>query len=109
MSAKSFGERYPDSPSLNGANPITGAEALAQNFDHYNTFTEYSLRQVLDYTGFRDITVIPLKLYVFYGNPLNYAGMLLDALNNMYFSLNFKLYGKSNRIFSKKIAAICRR
>ena len=95
--------------SLNGANPITGAEALAQNFDHYNTFTEYSFRQILDYSGFRNITVIPLKLYVFYGNPLNYAGMLLDALNNLYFSLNFKLYGKSNRIFSKKIAAICRR
>jgi SAM-dependent methyltransferase len=95
--------------SLNGANPITGSEALAQNFDHYNTFTEYSLRQILEYTGFKDITVIPLKLYVFYGNPLNYAGMLLDALNNLYFSLNFRLYGKSNRIFSKKIAAICRR
>ena len=30
--------------ALNGANPITGAEALAQNFDHYNTFTEYTLR-----------------------------------------------------------------
>jgi 2-polyprenyl-3-methyl-5-hydroxy-6-metoxy-1,4-benzoquinol methylase len=95
--------------SLNGANPITGAEALAQNFDHYNTFTESSLRQILEYKSFRDITVVPLKLYVFYENPLNYAGMLLDALNNLYFSLNFKLYGKSNRIFSKKIAAICRR
>ena len=95
--------------SLNGANPITGAEALAQNFDHYNTFTEYSLRQILDHSGFRNITVIPLRLYVFYGNPLNYAGMLLETLNNMYFRLNFKLYGKSNRIFSKKIAAICRR
>jgi 2-polyprenyl-3-methyl-5-hydroxy-6-metoxy-1,4-benzoquinol methylase len=95
--------------SLNGANPITGAEALAQNFDHYNTFTESSLRQILEYISFRDITVIPLKLYVFYGNPLNYAGMLLNAMNNLYFSLNFKLYGKSNRIFSKKIAAICHR
>ena len=82
---------------------------MAQNFDHYNTFTESSLRQILEYKDFRDITVIPLKLYVFYRNPLNYAGMLLDALNNLYFSLNFKLYGKSNRIFSKKIAAICRR
>ena len=95
--------------SLNGANPITGAEALAQNFDHYNSFTESSLRQILEYSGFREISVIPLKLYVFYRNPLNYAGMFLDTLNNLYFSLNFRLYGKSNRIFSKKIAAICRR
>jgi SAM-dependent methyltransferase len=30
---------------LNGANPITGSEALAQNVDHFNTFTEYSLRR----------------------------------------------------------------
>jgi SAM-dependent methyltransferase len=95
--------------SLNGANPITGAEALAQNFDHYNTFTESSLRQILEFSGFRQISVFALKLYVFYGNPLNYAGMLLEALNNAYFSLNFKLYGKFNRIFSKKIAAVCRR
>ena len=38
---------------LNGANPITGAEALAQNFDHYNTFTEYTLRQVLEQLALR--------------------------------------------------------
>ena len=37
--------------SLNGANPLTGSEALAQNFDHYNTFTEYSLRQILQYSN----------------------------------------------------------
>lgn len=93
--------------SLNGANPITGAEALAQNFDHYNTFTEYSLRQVLEHAGFEKIFVFPLKLYVFYKNPLNYIGMMLTSLHNLYFGLNFKLYGKFNRIFSKKIAAVC--
>ncbi|MCJ7590407.1 MAG: class I SAM-dependent methyltransferase [Woeseiaceae bacterium] len=38
--------------ALNGANLITGAEALAQNFDHQNTFTEYSLNQVLEHVGF---------------------------------------------------------
>ncbi|TFH30160.1 MAG: class I SAM-dependent methyltransferase, partial [Deltaproteobacteria bacterium] len=52
--------------SLNGANPITGSEALAQNFDHYNTLTEYSLRQILEHTGFGDVNVFPLNLYVFY-------------------------------------------
>lgn len=93
--------------SLNGANPITGSEALAQNFDHFNTFTEYSLRQVLDYAGFHVIKVIPLNLYVFYGNPLNYIGIVLDRINTFYFRFNFALYGKSNRIFTKKIAAIC--
>ncbi len=95
--------------SLNGANPITGAEALAQNFDHYNSFTEYSLRQVLEYSSFRDIKVIPLNLYVFYTNPLNYIAILLDRINTLIFRFNFKLYGKFNRIFTKKIGAICRK
>lgn len=95
--------------SLNGANPITGSEALAQNFDHYNTFTDYSLRQVLEYSGYTDIKVIPLNLYVFYSNPLNYVGILLDRLNTLFFRFNFMLYGKANKIFTKKIAAIVKK
>jgi SAM-dependent methyltransferase len=94
--------------SLNGANPITGSEALAQNFDHYNTFTEYSLRQVLEYSGFDEVTVFPLNLYVFYNNPLNYVALLADRINALLFRINFVLYGKKNRIFTKKIAAICK-
>lgn len=95
--------------SLNGANPLTGSEALAQNVDHYNTFTEYSLRQVLAYAHFRDIRVFPLNLYIFYENPVNYVGMALNALLNVVFRLGFIFYGKENKIFSKKIAATCRK
>jgi SAM-dependent methyltransferase len=95
--------------SMNGANPITGAEGLALNFDHYNTFTEYSMRQVLGHTGFRGIEVFPLRLYVFYKNPLNYVGMVAESLLNLAFRLSFVFYGKSNRIFTKKIAAIGRK
>ena len=94
---------------LNGANPITGAEALSQNFDHFNTFTEYSLRQVLEYCGFQGVEVLPLKLYVFYKNPLNYVGLAVTAALDLCFKIFFKLYGKSNRIFTKKIAAVCRK
>ncbi len=95
--------------SLNGANPITGSEALAQNFDHYNTFTDYSLKQVLEHTGFKDIKVIPLNLYIFFENPFNYVGMMLDKLLNLIFMMSFIFYGKKNRLFSKKIAAICKK
>jgi len=94
---------------LNGANPITGAEALAQNFDHYNTFTEYTLRQVLQFCGFQEIRIIPLNLYVFYSNPLNYLLIVLDKLYSLFFTFSFMLYGKSNRIWSKKIAAVCKK
>jgi 2-polyprenyl-3-methyl-5-hydroxy-6-metoxy-1,4-benzoquinol methylase len=94
---------------LNGANPITGAEALAQNFDHYNTFTEYTFRQVLEFSRFAEITVIPLNLYVFYKNPLNYVLILLNSLYTLFFLFSFKLYGKANKLFTKKIAAVCKK
>lgn len=92
--------------ALNGANPITGAEALAQNFDHYNTFTEYTLRQVLEHSGFTNVIVFPLNLYVFYKNPLNYVLIGLSALYTLFFRISFILYGKSNKLFTKKIGGI---
>lgn len=95
--------------AINGANPLTGSESLALNFDHYNTLTEYSLRQVLEHSRFRTINVFPLRLYVFYKNPLNYVGMLATTLFEWFFRLSFILYGKKNRIFTKKIAAVAQR
>ncbi len=90
---------------LNGANPITGAEALAQNFDHYNTFTEYTLRQVLEHVGFERVQVFPLNLYVFYWNPLNWVAWAAAGALHLFFRAAFLLYGKSARIFTKKLAA----
>ncbi|MCG6872502.1 MAG: class I SAM-dependent methyltransferase [Gammaproteobacteria bacterium] len=95
--------------AINGANPITGAEGLAQNFDHYNTFTEYTMRQVLDFYGYREVRVLPLSLYVFFKNPLNYVLMAMSALYTLFFRVSFLLYGKSNKIFTKKIAAVAKR
>jgi len=94
---------------LNGANPLTGAEALAQNFDHYNTFSEYTLRQVLKHVGFGEIEVFDLNPYVFYGNPLNYLAMAAAGALHLLFRACFMLYGKKNRLFAKKIAAACKR
>lgn len=95
--------------ALNGANPITGAEALAQNFDHYNTFTEYAMNQLLEHTGFEDIKVYPLHLYVFFKNPANYILWGLSALYTLFFRISFMMYGKSNKLFTKKIGAFCRK
>jgi len=92
--------------ALNGANPITGPEALAQNFDHYNTFTEYTIKQVFEFTHFNKIKVFPLNLYVFYNNPLNYVLIALSALYTAFFRISFIMYGKSNKLFTKKIGAV---
>lgn len=93
--------------ALNGANPITGAEALAQNFDHQNTFTEYTFNQVLAHSGFEQVQVFDLNLYVFYTNPFNYVAMAAAATLKLMFRACYILYGKNNKLFSKKIAASC--
>jgi len=95
--------------ALNGANPLTGAEALAQNFDHFNTFTEYTMRQVLEHSGFQQVKVFGLNLYVFYRNPLNYIAMFAAWLFSIFFRASYILYGKKNKIFTKKIAAACQK
>lgn len=92
--------------SINGANPLTGSESRAGNFDHYNSFTDYSLKQILEYANFRDVQIFPLNLYVFYRNPLNYKALLIHKLNSLFFRLNFMLVGKSAKVFTKKIAAV---
>lgn len=91
---------------LNGANPIVGSETLAQNWDHQNTFTSYSLNQVLEHTGFEVEKIFGLHLYVFYKNPANYAAWGLTAGLHILFRVFFQIYGKFNKIFEKKIAAV---
>lgn len=92
--------------AINGANPATGSESRAGNFDHYCSFTEYSLCQVLDYAGFVEVKPFPLNLYVFFKNPLNYAGWLLEKLTWLVFRFNYLLVGKDAKIYSKKLGAV---
>ena len=92
--------------ALNGANPITGSEALAQNFDHYNTFTEYTFDQILTHYGFERVEVFPLNLYVFWKNPANYVLLAFTKVVHAFFRLMFIIYGKNNKIWTKKIAAL---
>ena len=95
--------------SINGANPITGAESLTQNIDHFNSFTEYSLKQIFEYANFSEIEVFPLNLYIFFENPLNYVGLIVNSMLNLLFRIGFIFYGKENKIFSKKIGAVVRK
>ncbi len=94
---------------LNGANPLVGSENFAHNIDHFNTFTEHSLSQVLRLAGFEDVRPFPLRLYVFWANPFNYVGWLATALLSVLFRACFVFYGKHVRILTKKIGAVCRK
>lgn len=91
---------------LNGANPLVGSENLAHNIDHFNTFTEHSLMQVLQLGGFERINVLPLSIYVFWSNPLNYVGLAFTKSVELFFRAAYKMYGKNVRILTKKIAAV---
>ena len=94
---------------LNGSNPIVGAENLCHNIDHFSTYGEHSLTQVMELGGFHDIQLRPLKLYVFWKNPLNYVGLAVTTLYETYYRFLFRLYGKSASILTKKIAAVARK
>lgn len=91
---------------LNGANPLVGSENLSHNIDHFNTFTEYSLGQILELAGFKRIEVLPLRIYVFWKNPLNYVGLAFTGAAELCFRAAFKLYGKNVKILTKKLAAV---
>ncbi|HWM28574.1 MAG TPA: class I SAM-dependent methyltransferase [Woeseiaceae bacterium] len=94
---------------LNGANPLVGSENLAHNIDHFYTMTEYSLNQMLEYAKFREIRMHPLKLYVFWKNPLNYVGLAVTSVLHLCMRAVFILYGKKVTILTKKIMATCRK
>jgi SAM-dependent methyltransferase len=95
--------------AMNGANPLVGSENLAHNIDHFYNVTEYSLGQLLELAGFKNVRPFALKLYVFWKNPLNYVGLAVTSVMEGAMRLIFTLYGKKVRILSKKIAAIAER
>ena len=92
--------------AMNGANPFVGAENLAHNIDHFYIVTEYSLGQLLELGGFKNVKPFALKLYVFWKNPLNYVGLAVTALMEFTMRIIFMLYGKKVKVLSKKVAAV---
>jgi SAM-dependent methyltransferase len=92
--------------AMNGANPFVGSENVAHNIDHFYNVTEHSLTQLLHLGGFAQLRPLALKLYVFWKNPLNYVGLAVTGVFELFFRVMFKLYGKSVSVVSKKIAAV---
>ncbi|MEX2126173.1 MAG: methyltransferase domain-containing protein [Woeseia sp.] len=91
--------------AMNGAHPLYGAENLAHNIDHFYTVTEFSLGQIMSAGGFKDVKIHPLKLYVFWKNPMNYVGLAITSLIDLTVRILFKLYAKDVKVLTKKIAA----
>lgn len=94
--------------AINGANPLTSAEHLSHNIDHFYAVTEYSLRQLLELGGFRNIEPFRCELYVFWKNPANWVGWGLTHAFELTVRGLMLLYGKKVRILSKRIGATAR-
>ena len=92
--------------AMNGANPLVGSENLAHNIDHFYNVTEYSLTQLLELGGFRNVKPFALKLYVFWKNPLNYVGLAVTTVLEWSMRIIFMLYGKKVKVLSKKVGAV---
>jgi 2-polyprenyl-3-methyl-5-hydroxy-6-metoxy-1,4-benzoquinol methylase len=92
--------------AMNAANPMVGSENLSHNIDHFYLVTEYSLGQILQLAGFRQVQPFALQLYVFWKNPLNYVGLAVTAALEGLFRVLFMMYGKKVKILSKKVAAV---
>jgi 2-polyprenyl-3-methyl-5-hydroxy-6-metoxy-1,4-benzoquinol methylase len=92
--------------AMNGANPLVGAENVAHNVDHFYNVTEYSICQLLELAGFEHRRALPLKLYVFWKNPLNYVGLAVTSAMELCMRVIFLMYGKNVTILTKKIAAV---
>ncbi len=95
--------------TINAANPILGAHSRYNDFTHEMAWTEESLRQVLEQAGFSGVEVHPSNLYVFYGNPANWAAWGVAACFEAVFLAYFRLHGRrTTHIFTKNILAVAR-
>ena len=96
--------------TFNMANPIMSPSGRYIDFTHEVCFTEESLRQVCLFAGFTMVHILPLDIYVFYTNPLNYIAKFLTFFLHQIFRILFLLYGrKTTHIFTKNILAVCKK
>ena len=91
----------------NAANPILASSSRYFDFTHELLFTEESISQVLQITGFSQISIYSQDLYILYYNPLNYMAKLFNFLLNGTFRILFRFYGrKTTKIFTKNLIAV---
>jgi 2-polyprenyl-3-methyl-5-hydroxy-6-metoxy-1,4-benzoquinol methylase len=92
--------------AANCANPLIAPEYLGNNIDHYTSFTENNLMQFFSMTKFKEVEVFPHDFYVLWTNPLNYVAKIVTGGIHFLLKMLFKMYGKSNQIFTKRIGVI---
>ena len=89
----------------NMANPFVAAAGRYIDFTHEIGFTEYSMKQILLTTGYRDVKIIGTDIYVL--NPcISIIAKVISKIINCFLFLLSALYGRTSlRIFDKDILA----
>ena len=95
--------------AANCANPIISTEYLGNNIDHYTSFTENNMKQYFSMTPFEELEVFPHDFYVLWTNPLNYIAKFLTGCLHFFLKMIFRMYGKSNDIFTKRLGVIAKK
>lgn len=93
----------------NMANPFVNTAGRYIDFTHETGFTEFSLRQVLCATGYKNIVIKGTDIYVFNIIISTIAKLISKIINILLFYFSY-LYGrKSLRIFEKDIIAVAKK
>jgi hypothetical protein len=77
--------------AMNGANPLVGSENISHNIDHFYNLTDRPVSADIAVGRIRTIRTFPLKLYVFWKNPLNYVGLLATGAMELAMRIAFAL------------------
>jgi SAM-dependent methyltransferase len=89
----------------NANNAIVSTEIIG-TFDHYTVLQEDTVGDLLRFSGFRKVKVLPVKYYVFWHNPFNYFALAFTSIIHLFLYTCFKVYGKEGKIFTKKIIGL---
>jgi 2-polyprenyl-3-methyl-5-hydroxy-6-metoxy-1,4-benzoquinol methylase len=91
--------------ATNYANPILSPDHGAHNINHFSGWTTHSLTQAFEHAGYSRCICHGLDNYVLYGNPFNYVAKGLTALVSLALLVVFRVYGKNESIFTKRMIA----
>lgn len=92
--------------ATNYANPLLSPDHSAHNIDHFSGWTTHSLEQAFDATGYSRCVCHGLDNYVLYTNPMNYVAKAFTGLVSMALLVIFRIYGKNEKIFTKRLVAV---
>ena len=94
--------------AANCANPLIATEYLGNNIDHYLSLSPHGMRQYFQLSPFnhKKIIIFAHDFYVIWYNPFNYIAKALTGCLHLLLRGMFALYGKNNRIFTKRFGVV---